>query len=234
MKKRIYQLMLALAIVATLSACSSNEVPLTESEITATLEISATEAAVEVDKNRSERIGKLNDLVKKQGLEGVVVDEKIPEQGHDNFITYPWNSLPPTGGTHNGTWQKCGIYEKPVYAHHAIHAMEHGAVWITYHPDLNESSIATLEKSAQQSAVLLSPYYGQTEDIVLTAWGLQYVAESADDPKIEKFLDTFRNGLQTMEPGATCAQGTTVVAEAVDGAVTAPTDGESMDTIPVE
>src|SRR5262245_10038941 len=43
---------------------------------------------------------------------------------------------PPIGGAHNVVWQNCGIYEMPIHNEHAVHSMEHGAVWITYRPGL--------------------------------------------------------------------------------------------------
>ena len=47
-------------------------------------------------------------------------------------VDYP--QTPPVGGPHNPIWQNCGFYSKPVRNEHAVHSMEHGAVWITYSP----------------------------------------------------------------------------------------------------
>jgi hypothetical protein len=49
-------------------------------------------------------------------------------------VDYPQS--PPVGGPHNPIWQNCGFYSKPVRNENAVHSMEHGAVWITYSPDL--------------------------------------------------------------------------------------------------
>ncbi len=39
---------------------------------------------------------------------------------------------PPVGGDHNAVWLNCGIYDQPVPDENAVHALEHGAVWVTY------------------------------------------------------------------------------------------------------
>jgi len=47
-------------------------------------------------------------------------------------LTYAQN--PPVGGKHNPNWQNCmgDVYDDPIAKEHAVHAMEHGAVWVTY------------------------------------------------------------------------------------------------------
>jgi hypothetical protein len=44
--------------------------------------------------------------------------------------------IPPAGGPHNPSWQNCGFYDELVRDENAVHSLEHGAVWITYQPDL--------------------------------------------------------------------------------------------------
>jgi len=227
--KRTYQIIILVAIALFAVACGGEDVPLTEPQINATRQANATQAVADYEADRDKEVQALVDLVEQEGLEGVVVAESIPDQGHNDSMVYPWGGTPPDGGEHNGTWQKCGIYEQPVYAHHAIHAMEHGALWVTYHPDLDEDSVETLTELSQKSFMLLSPYYEQSENIAITGWGVQYVTDSADDPMLEEFVRVFRNGLQTREKGATCAQGTTLVAETLEGEVLEPLDGESME-----
>ena len=61
-------------------------------------------------------------------------------------ISYKEN--PPMGGTHNAIWQNCGVYEVPIHNEHAVHSMEHGAVWITYRPDLPADQIQSLKHQA--------------------------------------------------------------------------------------
>jgi hypothetical protein len=42
---------------------------------------------------------------------------------------------PPTRGPHFVVPQSVGVYNQPVPDGNAIHALEHGIVWISYHPD---------------------------------------------------------------------------------------------------
>ena len=46
--------------------------------------------------------------------------------------------VPPVAGEHNAAWQNCtgNVYDAPIANEHAVHSLEHGAIWITYRPDL--------------------------------------------------------------------------------------------------
>jgi hypothetical protein len=116
---------------------------------------------------------------------------------------------PPAGGEHNPVWQNCGFYEEPISDENAVHSLEHGAVWITYQPDLSEDQISTLRDLAEsQTYILVSPYPGLDSPVVASAWGKQLQLESADDPALEQFISAYRQGPQTPEPGAACTGGT--------------------------
>lgn len=138
-------------------------------------------------------------------IEGVV--ELGPQdRGHEDDIVIETGPLPPAGGTHSPLWQNCGIYEAPVDPKYAIHSMEHGAVWLTYSPDLPEEDVEALRDIVgNQSYVLMSPYPGLASNVVLTAWGLQLQVDSVSDGRIEQFIDRYRAGPQTPEPGASCS-----------------------------
>ncbi len=116
---------------------------------------------------------------------------------------------PPVGGEHHNAWQNCGYYSAPVANENAVHSLEHGAVWITYQEGLPVEQILTLrEKAENQSYVLVSPYPDLPSPIVASAWGKQLQLESADDEALDAFLRTYRQGPQTLEPGAACTGGT--------------------------
>jgi hypothetical protein len=121
-------------------------------------------------------------------------------------VNYPQN--PPVGGNHNPVWQNCGFYDAPVQNENAVHSMEHGAVWITYRPDLPSDQVAKLRDLAKQSYVLVTPYPGLPSPVVASAWGKQLTLNSANDPRLAQFVDFFRQGPQTPEPGAACTGGT--------------------------
>jgi hypothetical protein len=132
-----------------------------------------------------------------------------------NHVTGPvsYDQAPPVGGDHSATWLNCGIYTEPVPDENAVHSLEHGAVWITYEPGLADSAVAAVEEfviSQSQSArqyILVSPYEGQSAPLVATAWGRQLELQSADDPRLREFTDTFVRGSQSPEAGALCTGG---------------------------
>ena len=120
-----------------------------------------------------------------------------------------YEQSPPVGGEHNPVWQNEGFYSAPVRDENAVHTLEHGAVWITYSPDLpadQKDQIRSLVEG--QTCMLASPYSGLDSPIVASAWGKQLALEDAGSPDLERFIRAYRQGPQTPEPGATCAQGT--------------------------
>lgn len=126
----------------------------------------------------------------------------------DTVVEYQQN--PPVGGDHHPTWLNCGTYEEPVPNHHAVHSLEHGAIWLTYEPGIAEEDLDALRDLASQEFVLLSPNEGQEHPIMATAWGRQLGVESGDDTRLEGFIREWRQGPQTPEPGAACTGGTSV------------------------
>jgi hypothetical protein len=115
---------------------------------------------------------------------------------------------PPVGGPHDPRfWQNCGFYSKPVKNENGVHSMEHGAVWITYRPDLPKDQVEKIKNLTQKSYVLASPYPGLLSPVVASAWGKQLKLDSANDPRLEQFVSAFRQGPQTPEPGAPCTGG---------------------------
>jgi Protein of unknown function (DUF3105) len=115
---------------------------------------------------------------------------------------------PPAGGAHNPVWQNCGFYEEPVRNETAVHSLEHGAVWITFSPEVPQDEIERLRDLSESNGfVLVSSYPDQDSPIIATAWGKQLALESAEDSNLERFINAYSQGPQTPEPGATCNGG---------------------------
>jgi hypothetical protein len=121
-------------------------------------------------------------------------------------VDYPdFPAKPPMGGDHNATPQQCDVYTEQIPAENAVHSMEHGAVWITYQPDLPEDQVEELTDLAEGDPyMLLSPLPGQESPIVLTSWARQLPVDRADDDLVGDFIDTYKNGTLTPERGAAC------------------------------
>ncbi len=140
-------------------------------------------------------------------IEGVVQFPR-PARGHDDTLVFDAAEVPPAGGEHFNIWQNCGIYDEPVESGNVIHAMEHGALWITYQPNLPSEDVAVLQNLVRgQTFLIISPYPGQRSPVVLTAWGIQLEVDSVNDGRIEPFIERYRLGSQTPELGGACTQG---------------------------
>ncbi|MFI7893711.1 DUF3105 domain-containing protein [Streptomyces sp. CACIS-1.16CA] len=123
-------------------------------------------------------------------------------------VDYPMK--PPVGGDHNPSWMNCDgdVYEKAVPDVNAVHALEHGAVWVTYNDKAAGSDVAALAERVRKTPfTLMSPYAGQEGAITLSAWGKQVTVDSADDRRVDQFLTQYVQGAQTPEPGAPCTGG---------------------------
>ncbi|WP_084709295.1 DUF3105 domain-containing protein [Rubrobacter aplysinae] len=132
----------------------------------------------------------------------------VGQAGQHTEENVDYEQTPPAGGEHNPAWQNCGVYEEPVRNETAVHSLEHGAVWITYRPDLSEGQVQQLEDLAQgESYVLVSPMQDLPSPIVVSAWGQQLQVEEASDERIQQFKSAFLQGPQTPEPGAACSGG---------------------------
>lgn len=136
-------------------------------------------------------------------IEGLKTYKFASGEHVEGQIAYP--EKPPAGGAHNPRWQKCGVYDQPLYDQYAVHSMEHGAVWITYQPTLAKAEIDKLKASVQgRTYTLLSPYPGQGSPVVATAWNAQVPMTDAADPRLGSFLKTYEQGATTPERGAPC------------------------------
>jgi hypothetical protein len=121
-------------------------------------------------------------------------------------VTYA--QTPPVGGRHNPVWLNCGVYEEPVQNENAVHALEHGAVWITYDPELPEDDVETLRDAIPPTYAILSPFPDLPAPVVASAWGKQVQLDGADDPRLEQFIREYSGSADVPEPGALCTGGT--------------------------
>jgi hypothetical protein len=132
-------------------------------------------------------------------------------------VTY--KETPPVGGEHNPVWLNCGVYTKAVPNENAVHSMEHGAVWVTYRPDLPAADVATLQEQIPDTYAILSPYPGLPAPVVASAWGKQIYLDGASDQRLALFMKEYRQSPDAPEPGALCTGGT-------DGTTTTPGAGD--------
>jgi hypothetical protein len=137
-------------------------------------------------------------------------DKSLTTQDHvPGPVTY--KLTPPVGGNHNQDWQNCmgDVYTAPIANEHAVHSMEHGAVWITYKNGLAADQVEKLASKVRGNEfMLMSPIDNLDRNISLQAWGYQLKLDNADDGRIDDFISALRQNA-TMEPNAACSGGIT-------------------------
>lgn len=115
---------------------------------------------------------------------------------------------PPVGGPHHAAWWNCGVYDVEVPKEHAVHSLEHGAVWLTYQPSLPGEQVELLQELGEDDYMLVSPMADQDSPVVATAWGSQLALDTADEKTLRAFIREYKQGPDTPELGAACTSGT--------------------------
>lgn len=135
--------------------------------------------------------------------------------------TVSYDQVPPVGGDHWEVWQDCGFYDEPIRSEGAVHSMEHGAVWITYRPDLPADQVDIIRAFAEQPYVVASPWEDDSlpAPVVFTAWGAQLMLDSLPAPEADELMTTYRESADAPEPGARCTNGIDLTAAEVDEAL---------------
>jgi hypothetical protein len=126
----------------------------------------------------------------------------------DTTVDYEadYDMSPPAGGNHWGAWLNCGVYTEPQQNENAVHALEHGAVWVTYDPELvTGDDLTTLQDSLPDTYIVMSPYPDLQAPVVASAWGNQVELDGVDDPRLAEFVTKFWRSADVPEPTATCS-----------------------------
>jgi hypothetical protein len=119
-----------------------------------------------------------------------------------------YGQTPPAGGDHAEVWQNCGVYTEPVANEDAVHSLEHGAIWVTYRPDLPAEQVKLLQTAVRnQPYGLLSPFPNLPNPIVATVWGVQLNLQSATDPQLATFVAKYSDASLAPEPKGECTGG---------------------------
>jgi Protein of unknown function (DUF3105) len=139
-----------------------------------------------------------------EGIEGVEAFRVDSHNHTEQNLDY--DHKPPTGGDHFPVPATCGFYSSdPPPDELLVHDLEHGSIWIAYRPDLDATQQDALRQLvAEQAKVTATPYPDLDSPLVMTAWGRQLKLDSADDPRVQQFIDTYRNSANAPEPGAAC------------------------------
>ncbi len=171
-------------------------------------------AVIKVDESNADQVTAADQIQGVQTFEYAAGQQHVTEN-----VSYDEN--PPVGGPHDAYWADCTgtVYDIDIRHENAVHSLEHGAVWITYDPDAaSRSDIDTLTSLVKDSGsyLLMSPYTGLATasdlatPISLESWNHRLAVDSADDPRIQQYIDFFRQGTESdgtslyPEVGASC------------------------------
>lgn len=118
----------------------------------------------------------------------------------------PYTTDPPTSGPHVQEVPAWGIHSTEIRKETQVHALEDAGIVINYQPDLDKATVDRLvaltksysdkvveEKGNVDNHVLMSPYPGLSNKIVLTAWQRILRLDSFDEAKIKKFINAYKN-----------------------------------------
>lgn len=123
----------------------------------------------------------------------------------------PYNSLPPTSGTHVGGKAEWGVSDSPIPDELQLHNLEDGGVVVQYNCTPGKDSQNEATPSAQEQdeckklvenlsnivknysdKVLMAPYPKLDTKIALTAWTRIDKFNDFDAKRIEKFIKAFK------------------------------------------
>lgn len=162
-------------------------------------------------------------IVASLGVTGVIVvkDKNKPEiprpgiaqkdngKNHvpDGSVPYGQGE-PPTSGDHgsNLPWQ---AYDQEVPDMNIIHNLEHGGVYISYHPDLPADQVAKIKALFTKpysspdftpNKVIIAPRKANDAPIIMSSWTRSMKLEQFDEAKMKEYY--LRNVGKSPEPGA--------------------------------
>lgn len=136
-------------------------------------------------------------------IEGLETFDGLTAVHVDTAVDY--TMTPPAGGNHAAAWLNCGVYNEPQANENAVHSLEHGAVWVTYDPEVVDAAgLETLRAALPSTYVILSPFEGLPSPVVASAWGAQVQLDGVDDERLALFLQKYWQSPSAPEPGAAC------------------------------
>jgi hypothetical protein len=158
-------------------------------------------------KQRADQISGIKDYYK--------IDKDLTGKREHVWGPQTYSMQPPVAGNHNPNWQRClgDVYTSAIANEHALHSMEHGAVWIAYNPSLPADQVEKLAKKVRgNDYMLMSPYPNLDKPISLQAWGFQLKVDNASDKRIDEFIKALRQNA-TLEAGTPCSSGDGIITE---------------------
>ena len=112
----------------------------------------------------------------------------------------PYSTDPPTSGPHTQAVPAFKVYTEPIAKESQVHGLEDGGVVINYQPELDKATVDKLAEIANlyiktpgKENIIMSPYPGLSNPIVLTTWGRMDRLDTLDETRIRAFVDAYVN-----------------------------------------
>jgi hypothetical protein len=106
----------------------------------------------------------------------------------------PYSTTPPTSGPHVPTVPQWGVHTEPLSNELLVHGLEDAGVEISYQPNIDKATLDKLTAlvNGYDKEVLLAPYNGLSNPIVLTAWTRIERLDKFDEASIQKFIQAYK------------------------------------------
>jgi len=125
----------------------------------------------------------------------IAVGSQLPE----------YTSNPPTSGPHYGQTARSGFRDEALPDQNIIHNLEHGDIWIAYHPRIAEEIVEEL-KQFGAAKVIITPREANETDIAVAAWGRLDIFDIKNDTmpieRVKDFIKRYTNKGPEQVPGA--------------------------------
>ena len=140
-------------------------------------------------------------------VQGVAIETGQSADHVEGPVAY--DADPPSGGDHHRVWLDCGFYDEAVPNEHAVHALEHGVVWLAHQPGIEPDKRNTLRALFELAPgrIIVSPYPDLEAEVVAVAWERRLVADGVEDPRLVQFVDAYVDAPSAPEPRASCTGG---------------------------
>ena len=141
-------------------------------------------------------------LIQGVSPEGKDFSKSIPvlsDDSHVNSISsVEYNSNPPTSGPHYGTPARPGFRGTTIDDGNLIHSMEHGLVWISYHPSIGAE--AEKLRNIAGPFTVITQREANDADIAIASWGRldtfdleDNIIDTDDLQRIDDFVKRYAN-----------------------------------------
>ncbi|TSC68200.1 MAG: hypothetical protein G01um101472_108 [Parcubacteria group bacterium Gr01-1014_72] len=117
-----------------------------------------------------------------------------------------YTTNPPTSGPHYGQTARRDFYTESVPDEYIIHNLEHGDIWISYHPRISDEAKEVLKKKFLLPKVIVTARSANDTDIALVSWGridsFNLEEEALPEGRIKDFIKRYRDKGPEQVPAA--------------------------------